>query len=58
MTPPFTFSEFPVRIVFGAHALGQVGAEAARLDARRAFLLSAEWLRSDYERVATQLGEA
>jgi maleylacetate reductase len=57
MTPPFTFSGFPVRIVFGAHALDQVGAEAARLDAHRAFLLSAEWLRSDYERVASQLGE-
>lgn len=57
MTPSFTFSGLPVRIVFGAHALDQVGAEAARLDARRAFLLSAEWLRGDCERIIVQLGE-
>ena len=57
MTPAFTFSGFPVRMVFGAHALDQVGEEVARLGARRAFLLSAEWLRSDCERIVVQLGE-
>ena len=57
MTPAFTFGGFPVRIVFGAGALDQVGAEVARLGASRTFLLSAEWLRADCERIVAQLGE-
>ena len=57
MTLAFTFGGFPVRIVFGAGALDQVGAEVARLGAHRTFLLSAEWLRTDCERIVAQLGE-
>ena len=57
MTPSFTFGGFPVRIVFGARALDQVGAETERLGATRAFVLSAEWLRGDCERIVAQLGE-
>ena len=57
MTPSFAFGGFPARIVFGVGALEQVGAEVARLEARRAYMLSAEWLRADCDRIVAQLGE-
>jgi hypothetical protein len=42
VTASFTFSGFPVRIVFGAHTLDQGGAQAARLDAPACARLSAK----------------
>lgn len=52
----FIYTSHPQRVVFGAGALDQVGAEMDRFCARRALVLCTPGQRADAERVATLLG--
>jgi alcohol dehydrogenase class IV len=54
---PFTYAPLASRVVFGAGALAQLGAEIERLGARRALVLSTPEQRASAERVAALLGE-
>ncbi|MDE2394100.1 MAG: maleylacetate reductase, partial [Burkholderiales bacterium] len=53
----FVYQAAPTRVVFGAGALQQLGAEIERLGARRALVLSTPGQRASAERVAQRLGE-
>jgi maleylacetate reductase len=53
----FTYNALPSRVVFGAGALAQLGAEIDRLGAKRAFLLSTPEQAEQARRVAGMLGE-
>ncbi len=54
---PFSYTAHPARIVFGAGALAELGAEVERLGARRALVLSTPEQAGAAERVAAMLGE-
>jgi len=56
-TPSFIYTANPSRVVFGAGALQQVGAEVERLGARRALVLSTPEQADAAARVASLLGE-
>jgi len=56
-TAPFTYTANPSRVVFGAGALREVGAEVERLGARRALVLSTPEQADAAARVAALLGE-
>lgn len=53
----FTFQANPTRVVFGAGALQQLGAEIERLGARRALVLCTPEQADSAERVAALLGD-
>ena len=53
---PFTYAPLASRVVFGAGALAQLGAEIERLGARRALVLSTPEQVASAERVAALLG--
>lgn len=52
----FIFTSHPQRVVFGAGALSQLGAEVDLLGARRALILATPDQRRDAERIAAILG--
>jgi maleylacetate reductase len=54
---PFTYTAHPSRVIFGAGALQQLGAEIDRLGARRALVLSTPEQADTAQRVAALLGE-
>ena len=54
---PFVYTANPSRVVFGAGALGQLGAEIERLGVRRALVLSTPDQADAARRVAEMLGE-
>jgi maleylacetate reductase len=52
----FTYTSLPARVVFGAGAVGQLGAEIERLGASRALVLSTREQRASAEDIAGRLG--
>lgn len=53
---PFTYDQLPTRIVFGAGALSQAGAEVERLGGERVMLIHSGMTRAAADDVAAQLG--
>jgi maleylacetate reductase len=53
----FVFTSHPQRVVFGAGALGRLGAEVELLGARRALILATPEQQGDARRIAQLLGE-
>jgi maleylacetate reductase len=53
---PFVYNAHPARVVFGAGALSQLGAEIERLGAQKALVLCTPEQRASGERVAALLG--
>ncbi|MGW1787099.1 maleylacetate reductase [Streptomyces sp. NPDC002143] len=56
--PPFTYEAQPMRVVFGAGSLSELGAETDRLGLRRLLVLSTPGQRALAEHAATLLGDA